>query len=184
MDPVIEYIFGTGSGAPTGWASPADADPDADGHNEAVTLDFDGDGRRDDLLWDLDGDGVADLACLDLDDDDAPDHFCRDDGSGVWAVATDPPGSPSPRSGAPPAAQVPDPQVPDPAPPAGGQLVQTDDLDDDGIPDVEAIGAGTRARRLYLDVDGDGAFDRVLVDLDGDGTADAGYPAGAPGFDR
>ncbi|WP_040525185.1 hypothetical protein [Gordonia effusa] len=87
MDHAIDYFFGTGDGSVSHWHSPADADLDHDGRNDAVRLDFDGDGRADDAMWDSDGDGVADIAALDRDDDGTPDSFYRDSGRGLWDVA-------------------------------------------------------------------------------------------------
>ncbi|WP_245569684.1 hypothetical protein [Gordonia shandongensis] len=86
MEPFIEYVFGTGSGPVSRWASAADLDLDGGGTPDAVLLDFDGDGRRDDAMWDSDGDGIADMAVLDLDDDGVPETFFADGGSGLWEL--------------------------------------------------------------------------------------------------
>ncbi|MGW0038051.1 hypothetical protein [Gordonia sp. NPDC003376] len=197
MDPVIEYVFGTGDGEPTAWHSPADADPDADGIAEAVRLDFDGDGRVDDLMWDTDADGIADVAALDTDDDDLPDGFYRDRGTGVWGVAVGRPTgtgettTPAPHTEPdPPTAAEPSDQ---PAA-SGAPRVQTHDLDGDGSPDIEIVDPPSRVgevgggevggRRLYVDEDGDGDPDRVLIDTDADGVADTAYDASAPEFGR
>lgn len=158
MDHVIDYFFGTGTGPSTHWFSAPDADLDHDGTPDAVLLDFDGDGRVDDAMWDSDGDGLADVAALDLDDDGVPDAFFADGGSGLWEKPT----SPAPRV----------------SPPADAPDV-TYDLDDDGTVDAKATevrrdGDARSAGRVYLDTDGDGRFDYVLIDRDGDGVADAG----------
>lgn len=79
----IEYVFGTGAGAPHPWSSPADLS--LGGAPDAVRLDFDGDGLLDDALWDADRDGVAELAALDLTGDGVLDHFYTDPtGLGTW----------------------------------------------------------------------------------------------------
>ena len=163
MDHVIDYFFGTGSGPTTHWFSAPDADLDGDGTLDAVRLDFDGDGRLDDAMWDSDADGVADAAALDLDDDGVPDAFFTDGGRGLWEKATSGPGErPAP---VPP---------PSPRPPDVSY-----DLDDDGTADTKATGIrrdgdALVAGRVYLDTDGDGRYDYVLIDRDGDGVADAG----------
>ncbi|WP_059036534.1 hypothetical protein [Gordonia desulfuricans] len=192
MDPVIEYVFGTGDGDPTAWHSPADADPDADGIAEAVRLDFDGDGRIDDLMWDTDGDGIADVAALDTDDDGEPDAFYRDRGTGIWGIAVGRPAetggsaTPAPHTRTDPPTGTDAPAEPGPP---GATRVQTHDLDGDGSPDIEIVDVAPSAgelggRRLYVDEDGDGDPDRVLIDTDADGVADTTYDASAPGFGR
>lgn len=195
MDSVIDYVFGTGDGHTTTWEGTADADPDGDGTDEAIWLDFDGDGRRDDLLWDTDGDGVADVAALDLDDDGRVDDFYRDRGDGVWGISIarpdgqpdDPANSGPGTTGSPQPGTEPEPspqsQTSEPAttPPPTTRVL---DLDGDGTTDAELVVENGVVRRLYLDDDGDGRLDRVLVDLNGDGVVDVTYDEDAPEFGR
>lgn len=185
MEPVIEYLFGTGDGDTTQWRSLADADLDGDGVPDAVWLDFDGDGSRDDAMWDSDGDGIAEVAALDLDDDGTPETFYADGGRGIWEQRVDRPDAdqrPSnPEQGTEPAGPQPPPST-QPDPQSVGEQVQADiDTDGDGALDA-AIVDGAGGWRLYLDTDGDGQVDRVLVDSDGDGTLDASYGEGEEGF--
>ncbi|GAA3708530.1 hypothetical protein [Gordonia hankookensis] len=195
MDSAIDYLFGTGDGHTTSWVSAADVDLDGDGTADAVRLDFDGDGRRDDAMWDTDGDGTADVVAIDTDDDGRPDDHYRDNGAGVWGERTE-----DPSVGESPAGHTPqNPQaagrvdVPSPRrAPAGSTMdavvVRSEDLDGDGAADIEMTGdrrAGIPvAHRLYVDDDGDGRFDHVLIDDDGDGVADVSYDSRSPGFDR
>lgn len=182
MEPVIEYFFGPGDGSMTRWSSPADlilGETPGGGTENAVALDFDGDGRRDDAMWDTDADGVADVAALDVDDDAGPEAFYRDSGAGLWdrPVARLELDEPVPRHDAPerttesPAAHV-----------------TRVDLDDDGDPDAEIVGADRGGRivgeRLYVDADADGGHDVALVDVNGDGVADAAYDRRDPRFTR
>ena len=189
VDPVIEYVFGVGDGHTTTWRGVADADPDGDGTDEAIWLDFDGDSHRDDLLWDCDGDGIAEIAALDLDDDGVVDHFYSDSGNGVWGVAAARPDS-LPAGPEPPETDAPDPPTPHPSPlsPTTAAPAQTTldslDLDGDGIAEYELTLEPGGVRRLYIDDDADGVPDRVLVDTDGDGIADATYDDAAPEFGR
>lgn len=182
MDPAIEYFFGTGDGPTTRWSGTADlalGDPRSD-VLDAIGLDFDGDGRRDDAMWDTDADGVADAAALDTDDDGEPDAFYRDSGAGLWdrpVARADLVGEQLPRR------DVPE-RTPQPPP---AQVTRVD-LDDDGDPDVEIVGADRGGRivgeRLYVDSDGDGSHDVMLVDLDANGVADAAYDNRDPRFTR
>ncbi|PKZ65177.1 hypothetical protein CYJ73_12805 [Gordonia terrae] len=182
MDPAIEYFFGTGDGPTTRWSGTADlalGTPRSEAL-DAIRLDFDGDGHRDDAMWDTDADGVADVAALDTDDDGVPDAFYRDSGAGLW----DQPVARADLAGD----QLPRRDVPDEnsRPPAG--LVTRIDLDDDGEPDAEIVGADRGGRivgeRLYVDSDADGGHDVVLVDTNGDGIADATYDRRDPRFTR
>ncbi|MGC4960761.1 hypothetical protein [Gordonia sp. DT101] len=200
MDPVIDYLFGTGDGHTTSWVSVADVDLDGDGTPDAVRLDFDGDGRRDDAMWDIDGDGTADVAAIDADDDGRPDEHYRDNGAGVWAERwaerTPDPSVGEPADGSdlpqlPPAPGRVDAPVPRPAPAgtdSGAVVVRSEDLDGDGTADIEMTGdrrAGIPvAHRLYVDDDADGRFDHVLIDDDGDGVADVSCDSRSPRFDR
>ena len=73
--------------------------------------------------------------------------------------------------------------------PTGGAVGSAPiDLDDDGDPDVEIVGADRGGRivgeRLYVDSDGDGSHDVMLVDLDANGVADAAYDNRDPRFTR
>ncbi|MYR07659.1 hypothetical protein GTV32_15690 [Gordonia sp. SID5947] len=196
MDPTIDYLFGTGDGHTTSWTSVADADLDGDGTADAVWLDFDGDGRRDDAMWDTDGDGTADVVALDRDDDGRPDEHYRDSGVGVWGERTTDPsrGEESSESGGvvpPPRAGRVDAPAPRPGPPGSTDVsvaVRTEDLDGDGTTDIEMRGdlrAGIPvAHRLYVDDDGDGRFDHVLIDENDDGRADVSFDSRSPRFDR
>ena len=83
----MEYCLGAGDGTATMWDAGPDLDLDGDGRLDAIRLDFDGDGLVDDALADLDGDGIADHAVLDL---ESGQRYFTDDGSGTWAIATDP----------------------------------------------------------------------------------------------
>lgn len=156
----MDYCLDTGDGTASIWSGPAE-------------IDLDGDGLLDDVFADLDGDGLADEVGLDLDDDGEPEARYTDDGSGAWAVG------------------------------AGGSAVRPPrwfdldgvehtgseaDVDGDGEPDrvldVDRDGLADRAllsdgRRMtgYVDTDGDGRWDVVLIDADGDGTADGAGPA-------
>lgn len=164
VDPVIDYFFGTGTGPVTHWHSPPDVDIDGDGTFDAVALDFDGDGRVDDAMWDSDGDGSADTVALDLSDDASPDSFYTDSGRGLWEVPGRGPGVDDPPARRPPADSV------------------AYDLDGNGRDDARATGVhraggALAAGRVYLDTDGDGTYDYVLIDRDGDGVADRGEPA-------
>lgn len=187
MDPLIEYVFGTGDGTVSRWSSPTDLDLDSDGTPDAVSVDFDGDGRSDDALWDVDGDGRADIAALDLDDDGRPERLYRDSGRGLWDIAVsddgvaEKDGVAKKRAAGGEEAE----QSRPPGPPRAGRQPSTQrlDLDGDGRVDAEIVGSGTQ-RRLYVDSDGDGVFDTVLVDSDGDGSADVVYGAEAPEFGR
>lgn len=181
MDPAIEYFFGTGDGPTTRWSGTADlalGNPRSDAF-DAIRLDFDGDGLRDDAMWDTDADGVADVAALDTDDDGDPDAFYRDSGAGLWdrLVARPELGGGQPRG-----------DVPDRTPEPPSAHVTRVDLDDDGDPDAEIVGADRGGRvvgeRLYVDSDGDGGHDAVLVDVDADGVADAAYDNRDPRFTR
>lgn len=163
MDEVIDYVFGVGDGPTTRWSSPVDTDVDGDGSLDAVALDFDGDGRIDDAMWDADGNGIADTAALDLDDDGVLDAFFRDGGRGLWELPTDPPAKPRP------------PPTPPPAHPSGSAAY---DLTGDSVPDARAVDLRMHdgqliAGRVYLDTNGDGTFDYVIIDRTGDGVADA-----------
>lgn len=180
MDPAIEYFFGTGDGPTTRWSGTTDltlGDTDA---LDAIRLDFDGDGRRDDAMWDTDADGVADVAALDTDDDGEPDAFYRDSGAGLWDLPVE-------------RAElgrdlVPRRDLPERTPEAQAGRVTRVDLDDDGDPDAEIVGADRGGRivgeRLYVDSDGDGGHDVVLLDTNGDGVADAAYDKRDPRFTR
>ncbi|MBD0024359.1 hypothetical protein GII33_00355 [Gordonia pseudamarae] len=178
MDSLIDYIFGTGDGSTTTWSSRADLDLDGNGAADAVRLDFDGDGRRDDALWDTDADGVADLVVIDLgesglggesDLDSHGSRFYSDSGRGLWDV----------REGARPTTGI------NPTTDTDSTTgTDSHDLDGDGRADVELSVIGGRGGRLYLDADGDGTFDQVLIDSDGDGRADTMRRRGEPGFDR
>lgn len=88
----LEYWFGSGDGATTTWASPADLDVDADGGLDAVRLDFDGDGLLDDAMWDSDGDGVVDRAVLDVGAPEAR-YFADPVRNGVWGQQVPAPGA-------------------------------------------------------------------------------------------
>ncbi|GAA1483108.1 hypothetical protein GCM10009624_35480 [Gordonia sinesedis] len=199
MEPMIEYLFGTGDGPTTTWHSPADADLDSDGTLDAVRLDFDGDGRDDDLLADLDGDGVADVAGLDLDDDGVIDHFYRDSGRGLWEVEVDratlgidepvtpdrrPAPTPDTGTRKPPPSSPSAPVPRGPGAPTDPGAVRVLDTDGDGRADAELVAVAGRGVRLYLDTDADGTLDTVLVDTDRDGAADVVYRRGAPEFRR
>lgn len=179
MEPTIEYVFGAGDGRTSTWTSSADLTLGG-GAPDAVRLDFDGDGLSDDALWDRDHDGRADCSALDLDDDGAVDAWFTDDGSGVWGkrseglagagpdVPPDPPRSPSPA----------EPQ--EPLAPSGDR---TFDSNADGQDDIAVSRTGGR---LYIDTDGDGKFDQVLIDSDLNGVADSRAHPGPEGltFDR
>lgn len=182
MDPAIEYFFGTGDGPTTRWSGTPDLalgiwHSDA---LDAIRLDFDGDGRRDDAMWDTDADGVADVAAIDTDDDGEPDAFYRDSGVGLW----DRPVARADLTGE----QLPRRDVPDQNPRLPAAQVTRIDLDDDGDPDAEMVGADRGGRivgeRLYVDSDADGGHDVVLVDTNGDGIADAAYDRRDPRFMR
>jgi hypothetical protein len=175
----MEYCLSAGDGAATMWERGPDLDLNGDGRLDAVSLDFDGDGLVDDALADLDGDGIADHAVLDLDNDGTAESYFTDDGSGTWAVATDPPVR-SPRLG----------QAAaglrwfglDGAEHTGGPLadfgadgradVRLVDSDGNGLAD-RAIAFGESGVTGYVDTDGDGRWDVKLIDTDGDGAADA-----------
>lgn len=168
VDPDIDYFFGTGTGPVTHWHSTADTDVDGDGTPDAVRLDFDGDGLRDDAMWDSTGDGIADVVALDLTDDGEPDAYFTDSGRGLWEVPGRGRGADEPAPRRAPADSV------------------AYDLDHNGRDDVRATGvhrAGEAlvAGRIYLDTDGDGRYDYVLVDRDGDGVADRGEPVAPAG---
>lgn len=198
MDASIEYIFGPGDGTTTRWSSIADlslgetlgaygpgSGSGGPAGRDAVGLDFDGDGRRDDAMWDTDGDGVADVAALDTDDDGEPDTFYRDSGSGLWDRRTPVHELTAARHEEPPLPAEPPERPVEPSAPRVLRL----DPDGDGTAEVELVGAGAggrldRAERLYVDSDGDGAHDAVLVDLDSDGVADAVYDKRDPRFSR
>ncbi|WP_026303469.1 hypothetical protein [Jongsikchunia kroppenstedtii] len=196
MSDLIEYVFGTGDGAPSRWRSSADWDVSGDGRPDAVRLDFDGDGRRDDVLWDVDGDGVADRAGLDRDDNGVPEHWYVDrDGSGVWGtpVTGDPHLPAAPRS---PVASLPQPApTPQPAPPSppirewpptpptpspaqGGLVWSGLDGTEHRQPNpvTDAVGPHGGA-----DLDGDGSADDEVYDTDRDGRADVGLLTGGRG---
>ncbi len=177
----MEYCLGDGDGTATMWDRGPDLDLDGDGRLDAIGLDFDGDGLADDALADLDGDGIVDHAVLDLDNDGTAESYFTDDGSGTWAVASDPPVRP-PRLG----------QLGqgtglrwlglDGVEHTGGPLVDFDadgraddrlfDSDGNGLAD-RAITFGDNGVTGYVDTDGDGRWDVKLTDTDGDGTADA-----------
>ena len=175
----MEYCLSAGDGAATMWDRGPDLDLNGDGRLDAVSLDFDGDGLADDALADLDGDGIADHAVLDIHNDGTAERYFTDDGSGTWAVATDPPARP--------------PRVGQPGPGlrwfgldgvehTGGSLadfgtgaraqVRLLDSDGDGLAD-RAITSGDNSVTGYVDTDGDGRWDVKLTDNDGDGAADA-----------
>src|ERR1700739_946626 len=86
----MEYCLGAdGRPAPI-WDRAPELDLDGDGRLDAVGLDIDGDGLADDALADLDGDRIADHPVLDLDNGPTPGGSFTDDGSGTWAVPSDP----------------------------------------------------------------------------------------------
>jgi hypothetical protein len=167
--------LGDGDGTATIWDRAPDIDLDGDGRLDAVGLDFDGDGLADDALADLDGDGIADHAVLDLDNDGIAESYFTDDGSGTWAVASNPPAGP------PQARQLRWLGL-DGVEHTGGPLV---DFDGDGRADdrlFDGDGNGLADRVIstddngvtgYVDTDGDGRWDVKLTDIDGDGAADA-----------
>ena len=176
----MDYCMAGDDGAAAIWHRQPDLDLDGDGRLDAVGLDFDGDGLADDALADLDGDGIADHAVLDLDNDGLAESYFTDDGSGTWAVASDPPTRP-PRPGQPAGGQLRWLGL-DGVEHTGGPLVDFDgdgqaddrlfDSDGNGLAD-RAISAGDNAVTGYVDTDGDGRWDVKLTDTDGDGTADA-----------
>jgi hypothetical protein len=170
----MEYCLGDGAGTATIWERGPDLDLDGDGRLDAVSLDFDGDGLVDDALADLDGDGIADHAVLDL-NDGAAERYFTDDGSGTWAVPSDPSvrapqGRPLRWLGL------------DGIEHTGGPMVDFDgdgqaddrllDTDGNGLAD-RAISTSDNGVTGYVDTDGDGRWDVKLTDTDGDGTADA-----------
>ncbi|WP_369403292.1 hypothetical protein [Gordonia soli] len=113
-----------------------------------------------------------------------------------------PPAEPSEPGPAPRPGRVPDePAAPSPAAPSTPRVAEPDvgesddpgttrvlDLNRDGRVDAELHGtrrAGIPvATHLYVDENGDGTFDRVLVDTDGDGRADATHDRRWSGFRR
>lgn len=189
MDPVIEYLFGPGDGSTTRWTDPADTTVGVDAPGpDAIRLDFDGDGRRDDAMWDSDGDGIADTVALDLDDDDRFDAFYRDSGAGLWDRPVDVGEVRGGGADTPSATPRESPEHrPQPSERPGDRVLRLD-LDADGTTDAELVGTEKAGRlageRLYVDSDGDGTTDVVLVDRDGDGTADAAYDRRDPRFSR
>ena len=66
--------------------------------------------------------------------------------------------------------------------PAGPSRGTSHDLDGDGHRDIELLATRGSGGRLYLDTDGDGVFDQVLIDSDGDGRADSVRRRGEQGF--
>ena len=166
-------------------------DVDGDGRADIAALDVDDDGRPERLYRDS-GRGLWDIAVA---DDDvagkrgvggAKAEAERDEGAGD-AERNEPgagDGGP-PAGGEQPQSRESSESSRSPDPPRAGRQPspQRLDLDGDGRVDAEVIGSG-KQRRLYIDQDGDGAFDTVLVDSDGDGTADAVYGAEAPEFGR
>lgn len=172
MEPLIEYLFGTGDGVTTTWTSPADVDVDANGTPDAVLLDFDGDGSRDDAMWDSDGDALADAVILDVDVEVEGDAGRGDEGSGAGGGSADT--GAEPRIYRDTGRGLWDQRVWD-AVDSGrlpGEPDDTHDLDGDARPDVR-IRSTPQGRELVVDSDGDGSFDRIIVDSDGDGRADA-----------
>jgi hypothetical protein len=154
-----------GDGTASLWAAAPNIDLDGDGELDGIRIDLDGDGLLDDALTDGDDDGVADHAVLDLDDDGVAEAPVTDDGSGSWALA----GGAAPRpprwfgldgaehAGLP--ADVDGDGV-------GDRLL---DVDRDGLADRALLGGMAQG---YVDLDGDGGWDLILVDSDGDGAAD------------
>jgi hypothetical protein len=168
----MDYCLDAGDGTAAIWTGPAG-------------LDLDGDGLFDDLMGDGDGDGVGDYAALDLDDDGQPEARYTDDGTGTWAVEESPPGT------APPPLPPPPPLQPPPLrwftlDGAAEHTGPVGDVDGDGraeeFVDVNRDGQADRAISRdattgpattgYVDTDGDGRWDIILVDSDGDGSAD------------
>ena len=179
MEPTIEYVFGAGDGRTSTWTSTADLTLGG-GALDAVRLDFDGDGLSDDALWDRDHDGRADCSALDLDDDGAFEAWFTDDGSGIWGersqgvdgtASVEPPDQPPRPAPAGPG---------EPSAPSGERMF---DSNADGHDDIAVSRTGGR---LYIDTDGDGKFDQVLIDADLDGVADARAHPGPDGltYDR
>ncbi|GJF11454.1 hypothetical protein NGTWS0302_10320 [Mycolicibacterium cyprinidarum] len=167
----MEYCLGDPDGSATMWTVDADSDLDGDGRLDAIGLDVDGDGLFDDVLADLDGDGVADHAVLDLDDDGLPEAYFTDDGTGTWAVSSDPGGGLRwfgldgiEQSAVGPAGAV--------DLDGDGEVAERlADSDGNGLAD-RAFGAGV----AWVDTDGDGRWDVRFGDGDGDGRADSASP--------
>ena len=152
----MDYCLDAGDGTAAIWIGPAE-------------LDLDGDGLLDDVFTDLDGDGLADHVALDLDDDGVAEARFTDDGSGTWLAG----GKPGPLrwfgldgvEHSDPVADL----------DADGQPDTLLDVDRDGLADRALVG-GAPFSKGYVDVDGDGRWDVVLLDSDGDGTAESAGP--------
>ncbi|MBU3705906.1 MAG: pullulanase [Mycobacterium sp.] len=150
----MDYCLDAGDGTATIWTGPA-------------SVDLDGDGLFDDLMSDDDGDGLADHAALDLDDDGTAEARYTDDGSGSWALGAGASARPLRwfgLDGVEHAAAESDVDVD-----GDGTADRLLDTDRDGLADRAITGA---AGRGYVDTDGDGGWDVMLIDTDGDGAAD------------
>ncbi|GAB04223.1 hypothetical protein GOAMR_15_00050 [Gordonia amarae NBRC 15530] len=178
-------------------------DFDGDGRRDDAMWDTDGDGVADLVAID-----IADQPDPGTQGPPA-ERFYSDSGKGLWDVReTDPPkaGDRTPSETTKPESTGPDdrnpgsarsdghPPKPDPAtgsdrpegtqPGSGPSRGASHDLDGDGHRDIELLATRGGGGRLYLDTDGDGVFDQVLIDSDGDGRADSMRRRGEPGFDR
>ncbi|NTY61663.1 FG-GAP-like repeat-containing protein [Mycolicibacterium sphagni] len=170
----MDYCLGSGDGTATMFSGPAAVDVDGDGEIDGVRLDIDGDGVFDDALADFDGDGLADHAALDLDDDGTLMRLYTDDGSGTWALTPAGTGGPLRWIGLDGVEHTSSGAIDFNGDGRPDRLV---DVDRDGLADrVLRAGAGGGFDTGYVDTDGDGRWDLILVDADGDGAADDASP--------
>lgn len=149
----MDYCLDAGDGTATIWTGPP-------------SIDLDGDGLFDDLMSDDDGDGLADHAALDLDDDGTAEARYTDDGSGGWALGAGVPARPLRWFGLDGVEHT----GPAPDVDGDGSADRLLDTDRDGLADRVITGA--EPSRGYVDTDGDGRWDVMLIDTDADGVAD------------
>ena len=143
-------------------------DSNADGTNDAVTIDLDGDRRDETILGDTNRDGVLDTMVVDVDGDGTPDAvFIDESQTGQWVDVTEqvigqPAPAPAPVEPAPAPAPVEPAPAPAPVEPAPAPTTTNETL-------VFIAPDGTPTALPAIDSNADGIGDAVIVDLDGDG---------------